>query len=246
MSSAVAVDLFDDELARKLESVRYELLDEYRQPHAHPWIIGYSGGKDSTVVVHLVLEMLLGLPRSERARRVHVVANDTLVELPLVVGHIQRTMERFKEAASALRLPVDVEITTPRLDHTFWVNLIGRGYPSPSRSFRWCTDRMKILPTSEYIRRQASETGQVILLLGVRREESAARAARVDRYNRESGGTRLNPHNDLAGCKVFARSSTSRRTRSGSFSAARARHGEAPIRRSCSSTGTRWAANALS
>ena len=203
LNATTSADLFDDVLTEKLEHVRSELMDEYLQPHDHPWVIGYSGGKDSTVVVHLVLEMLLELPRSERHRAVHIVSNDTLVESPLVVGHIEKTMRRFAEAAAALRLPVDVEITRPDPDHTFWVNLIGRGYPSPSRSFRWCTDRMKILPTSRYIRGQAAITGQVILLLGVRREESAARAARVARYSREAGGARLNPHNDLQGCLVF-------------------------------------------
>jgi DNA sulfur modification protein DndC len=186
LTHATAADLFDEGLTQKLEHVRSELIDEYLQPHDHPWVIGYSGGKDSTVVVHLVLEMLLELPRSDRRRPVHIVSNDTLVESPLVVAHIERTMHRFAEAATALRLPIDVEITRPDPDHTFWVNLIGRGYPSPSRSFRWCTDRMKILPTSRYMRGQAAITGQVILLLGVRREESAARAARVARYSREA------------------------------------------------------------
>lgn len=203
MPLAVAANLFDDVLIQRLAHIRSELLDEYRQPHDHPWIIGYSGGKDSTVVVHLVLEMLLELPRSDRRRAVHIVSNDTLVESPLVVTHIEKTMLRFAEAATALRLPLDAEITRPDPDHTFWVNLIGRGYPPPSRSFRWCTDRIKILPTSRYIRGKAAITGQVVLLLGVRSDESSARAARVARYNRESGGARLNAHNDLQGCLVF-------------------------------------------
>jgi DNA sulfur modification protein DndC len=99
-----------------------------------------------------------------------------------------------------MRLPVDVVKTIPKADQTFWVNLIGRGYPSPSRTFRWCTDRMKIQPTSHYIRSQVAANGQVILLLGVRREESATRAVSVNKY---SNGERLNDHNDLQGCKVY-------------------------------------------
>lgn len=193
--------MFEPALVEKVARSRAELLDEYTQPHTHPWVIGFSGGKDSTLVVQLVLEMLLELPRSERQRTVHIVANDTLVESPLVVRHLRRTMGRLEEAARAFRLPVEVRMTTPDPDHTFWVNLIGRGYPTPSRSFRWCTDRMKILPTSRYIRAQAAITGSVVLLLGVRRAESAARAARVDRYT--ENGARLNPHNDLADCLVF-------------------------------------------
>lgn len=191
----------DDDLPNKIRVTRDELLHEYSQPHGHPWIIGYSGGRDSTLVVHLVVEMLLALAPSERLREVHIVANDTLVESPLVVGHLRSTMQRFATMARAFCLPVHVQITSPDPDQTFWVNLIGRGYPSPSRSFRWCTDRMKILPTSRYIRVQAMQSGTVILLLGVRRAESAARAARVDRYS--ESGQRLNPHNDLPGCMVF-------------------------------------------
>ena len=82
MRATAAAELFDDELVQKLADVRRDLLDEYREPHAHPWIIGYSGGKDSTLVVHLVFEMLLALPRSARLRPVHIVANDTLCERP--------------------------------------------------------------------------------------------------------------------------------------------------------------------
>lgn len=156
----------DDSHAQAFRQIRAELLDEYRQPHPYPWIIGYSGGKDSTLVAHLVFEMLMGLPPSERKRQVHIVANDTLVESPLVVQHIIDSIAEIENAALAFGLPVVTKITRPAPDQSFWVNLIGRGYPSPNRSFRWCTDRMKILPTSRYIKSQADTAGQVILLLG--------------------------------------------------------------------------------
>jgi DNA sulfur modification protein DndC len=187
-------------LEEKIDAVLADLLDEYQARHDFPWIIGFSGGKDSTLVVQFVLEMLLDLPPSERQRAVHVVANDTLVEAPLVARHLDRMLDRIRSASEGLRLPVTVVKTTPRVDQTFWVNLIGRGYPSPSRTFRWCTDRMKIQPTSHYIKTQAAASGRVILLLGVRREESSTRAVSVNRY---SNGERLNAHNDLAGCLVY-------------------------------------------
>jgi DNA sulfur modification protein DndC len=190
----------DDDHAQAFRHIRAELLDEYRQPHPYPWIIGYSGGKDSTLVAHLVFEMLMALPPSERKRQVHIVANDTLVESPLVVQHIIDSITEIANAALAFGLPVVTKITRPAPDQSFWVNLIGRGYPSPNRSFRWCTDRMKILPTSRYIKSLADTAGQVILLLGVRRSESATRAASVGRYD---NGERLNKHNDLQGCMVF-------------------------------------------
>ena len=181
-------------------AIKADLLDEYRQHHQYPWIVGYSGGKDSTLVAHLVFDMLMRLPPSERNRQVHFVANDTLVESPLVVQHIIDSISEINDAALAFGIPIVTKITRPTPDQSFWVNLIGRGYPSPNRSFRWCTDRMKILPTSRYIKSQADRAGQVILLLGVRRSESATRAASVGRYD---NGERLNRHNDLSGCMVY-------------------------------------------
>ena len=116
------------------------------------------------------------------------------------MAHIAEVQAELRQAAEAWRLPVTVVTTRPDPDATFWVNLIGRGYPSPNRSFRWCTDRMKIQPTSRYIREQVAASGEVILLLGVRRDESATRAASVARYD---NGERLNRHNDLPGCMVY-------------------------------------------
>lgn len=187
-------------LAEKLQATQAEILDEYRREHDHPWIIGFSGGKDSTLVAQLVFEMLLDLPPRDRRREVHIVANDTLVESPVLMKHIDKMLDRLGGAVNSLRLPVTVAKTTPPKEQSFWVNLIGRGYPSPNHNFRWCTDRMKIQPTSQYIRSCVAKSGQVILLLGVRREESATRAASVNRY---SNGERLNPHNSLKGCMVF-------------------------------------------
>jgi DNA sulfur modification protein DndC len=187
-------------LADKVNSVLADLENEYRASHAYPWIVGFSGGKDSTLVVQLVYEMLLNIAPGDRHRPIHIVANDTLVESPLLIEHLLKMLDRLRRAADALRLPVTVVKTTPTVEQSFWVNLIGRGYPSPSRSFRWCTDRLKIQPTSHYIRSQAASNGHAILLLGVRREESASRAVSVNRYE---NGQRLNPHNDLAGCLVY-------------------------------------------
>ncbi len=129
-----------------------------------------------------------------------MVADDTLVESPLVLAHIRRVLAEIERAARAWRLPVRTVITRPAEDQTFWVNLIGRGYPTPNRMFRWCTDRMKIQPTSRYILEQVAASGEVILLLGVRRSESVTRGQNVRRYD---NGERLNRHNDLPGCMVY-------------------------------------------
>lgn len=195
MSDSVAHDLPD-----RLAAIREAMLEEYLEPHPRPWIVGFSGGKDSTLLLHLVFDTLLELPPSSRTRSVHVLSNDTLVESPVVQSFIDTTLDRVREGADALGLPITVAKTYPDIDGTFWVNLIGRGYPAPNRKFRWCTDKMKIRPTTAYIKQQVSAAGEVILLLGVRRFESTARAKLMKRYD---NGTRLNPHNDVAGVLVF-------------------------------------------
>jgi len=190
----------ESELSVKIADIKAEIKDEYRAAHGRPWIIGFSGGKDSTLVLQLVIESLLEIPWSERTRRVHVIANDTLVESPIVQAYVDTILNTLDEALPKLSLPVDIRKTTPAVDQTFWVNHIGRGDPAPTRLFRWCTDRMKIRPTTEFIRQQVCEAGEVILLLGVRRSESTARAASARKYD---NGGRLNRHNDIIGCLVF-------------------------------------------
>jgi DNA sulfur modification protein DndC len=188
------------ELNLRVDEIKREIKSEYRATHDRPWIVGFSGGKDSTLMLHLVVESILEIPWSERKRVVHVIANDTLVESPIVQTFVDRTLAYLGVAFENLDLPFEVTKTTPTTDHTFWVNLIGRGYPAPTRMFRWCTDRMKIRPTTRYIRSQVTKSGEVILLLGVRRQESSQRAKNAKRYD---NGGRVNRHNDIQGCLVF-------------------------------------------
>lgn len=183
-----------------ISAILRELRDEYLQDHHLPWVIGFSGGKDSTILSHLVFEMILSLSFEEMKRPIYIVSNDTLVESPLVLSHVEIIQKQISKAIDAWSLPITVVTTKPDLDATFWVNLIGRGYASPNRFFRWCTDRLKIQPTSRFIQEEVTRSGEVILLLGVRRDESATRAASVARYD---NGQRLHPHNDLKGCKIF-------------------------------------------
>ena len=187
--------------ARKIARAREEILDEYLKGHKHPWVVAYSGGKDSTLVLQLVFEMLLSLRSEQRKRDIHVVGNDTLVESPLVIDHLHSSIKQIRKAAERLEAPMSAVVTKPDIDQTFWVNVIGRGYAPPSRIFRWCTDRMKIQPTNNYITRRVKERGGVILLIGARRAESANRRRTMDKYHRRG---RLSKHPSLAKCKVFS------------------------------------------
>ncbi len=176
---------------------------EYLSPaQSYPWIVGFSGGKDSTVVAHAVFEALAAIPPSQRTRPVHIVSNDTLVESPLVMAHLDKVTHQIAEAAHGLDLPIRVARTKPDVAQSFWVLLIGKGYPSPNSQMRWCTDRLKIQPTSGYIRANVSQYGAAIVVLGVRRTESIRRMITVDKYENQRG-TNLNEHSSITGALIF-------------------------------------------
>ena len=155
---------------------------------AIPWVIGYSGGKDSTTLLQLVFYALSRLPKHKLQKEVHVLSNDTMVENPAIREYVDAQLARIERAgkqklfAHAPQLFSAVKVK-PRLDDRFWVNLIGRGYPSPNRWFRWCTDRLKIRPTNDYVRNTVGNHGNVIILLGTRTAESATRAAAMKAHD---------------------------------------------------------------
>ncbi len=182
-----------------VEKIKKEYLSERQQ---YPWIIGFSGGKDSTLVVHGVFDALLSIAPSKRTRPIHIVSNDTLVESPLVVSHLDVVTTKIAKASKALDLPVKVVRTFPETDKTFWVLLIGKGYPSPNMTMRWCTDRLKIQPTSTYIKTEVSKSGSVIVVLGVRSDESVSRQRSIEKYRNERG-TELTEHDRLPGAFIY-------------------------------------------
>lgn len=165
------------------EAIVADLKAEYlSETQRYPWIIGFSGGKDSTLVAQAVLEAILAVPPSARTREVHVISNDTLVESPMVIGHLANVQQQIGDAARNMGLPVTVATTHPDIGQSFWVNIIGRGYPTPNQNFRWCTDRLKIQPTSTYILKNVSIYGAAIVVLGVRKDESNSRRNSIDKF----------------------------------------------------------------
>lgn len=158
-----------------------------------PWIIGYSGGKDSTVVVQLVFQMLLDLPKEQRHKQVHIVSSDTLIENPLILDYLRKNIDLLNEAGKKINL--QAHLVEPIPNDTFWTNVIGRGYPTPkSIQYRWCTDRLKIRPSNKFIQEQL-KSEDVVVLLGVRKSESISRKRRIE--NREIDGYLLTPHETL-------------------------------------------------
>lgn len=94
-----------------------------------PWMIGYSGGKDSTATVQLVWMAIEKIPVEKRKKSVHIMNTDTLVESPVVSMWVKRSLECMKKSAEEKKMPFIPEQLIPDYNNTFWVNLIGRGYP---------------------------------------------------------------------------------------------------------------------
>ena len=140
-----------------------------------PWMIGYSGGKDSTAALQLVWMSIERLPIEQRKKPIHVMNTDTLVESPVVSKWVEKSLEAMRAAAKEKHLPIIPERLIPDYNNTFWVNLIGRGYPFPRMKYRWCTDRLKIQPVNNFIKNKIAEHGEVILVLGTRKAESSRR-----------------------------------------------------------------------
>ncbi|MCE2594918.1 DNA phosphorothioation system sulfurtransferase DndC [Motilimonas cestriensis] len=161
------------------------------QSDSIPWVIGYSGGKDSTAILQLIWYALQELQQEKKCgKKVHVISTDTLVENPIVAMWVGKSLERMKEQANEQKLPIVPHRLTPAVKDRFWVNLIGKGYPAPRYKFRWCTDRLKISPSNTFIQNMADKSGEAILVLGTRKAESTARAASMDRFENSASNTR--------------------------------------------------------
>ncbi|MBE9226208.1 DNA phosphorothioation system sulfurtransferase DndC [Phormidium sp. LEGE 05292] len=179
------------ELVEDIERIKTEIQDLYCLDEI-PWILGYSGGKDSQTVVQLVWSAIADLPPEKRKKKIYVITTDTLVENPIVSAWVKQSLERMKSAAESQRLPIEPHLLYPDIKDTFWVNLIGKGYPSPRNRFRWCTERLKIQPSNRFVRDVVRTNGEVILVLGTRKAESTTRAASMEKHQVGRVNDRIN------------------------------------------------------
>ncbi|AHF06059.1 DNA phosphorothioation system sulfurtransferase DndC [Desulfitobacterium metallireducens] len=183
----------------------YEIIKNLYLEDDIPWVVGYSGGKDSTATLQLVWLALSELPLELRKRKaVHVICTDTLVESPVVAKWVEISLERMKNRAKALDMPIIPHRLIPDYNDTFWVNLLGRGYPFPHTNFRWCTDRLKIKPANTFVQNIVSSYGEVILLLGTRKAESANRARTMQHYENLRVRDFLSPNETMQNELVFS------------------------------------------
>lgn len=169
-----------------------------------PWVVGYSGGKDSTATLQLVWLALSQLPATKIKKPVFVISTDTLVENPVVSAWVRRSIDAMGRAAMKANLPIYPHQLTPEVRDTFWVNLIGKGYPAPRPKLRWCTERLKIKPADSFISNVVKQNGEAVVVLGTRKAESSHRASRLKKLEAKRLRDHLSPHSSLLNAYVYA------------------------------------------
>lgn len=169
-----------------------------------PWVIGYSGGKDSTATLQLVWLALSELPKEELKKEVHIINTDTMVESPVMSKWVHKSLKTMDDAAAEQGLPFVTHRLTPAMDNTFWVNFIGRGYPFPRKKLRWCTDRLKIQPVNTFVKEKIAEHGEIIMVIGTRKAESARRAKTMAYYEKKRVRELLSPNQAMVNELVFS------------------------------------------
>ncbi len=159
-----------------------------------PWLVGFSGGKDSTMLASLIFDAVLSIPAAQRKKPVSVLCTDTRVEIPAIVEMVEGTLARMQKFSQQNDLSIEVNLLRPPPEQSFWVNVIGRGYPPPNRTFRWCTQRLKIDPVTVFVNQRLGHWSEAILHLGARRAESSTRAQTMAGREIRNG---LHRHPDL-------------------------------------------------
>jgi len=191
------------ELVKDIQKLTKEIQDLYCLDDI-PWCVGYSGGKDSTAVLQIVWNAIAALPPEKRTKTIHVLTTDTLVENPIVSAWVRNSIKRIKAAAQEQKMPIEPHLLHPTIKETFWVCLIGRGYPAPRNGFRWCTDRLKIMPVNHLIREIIRINGETIVVLGTRKAESSKRAATMSKHEAGRVRERLSPNARLPNSLVYS------------------------------------------
>ncbi len=174
-------------------TIRHDLETLYLQDE-RPWLVGFSGGKDSSMVASLIFEVVTALPPEKRTKPIAILCTDTRVEIPAIVEMVEGTLAKMQKCSTAQNLNIEVHLLRPPAEQSFWVNVIGRGYPPPNRVFRWCTSRLKIDPMSGFVEKWIGRWGEAIFHLGARRAESSNRAQTLDGHATRNG---LRKHQDL-------------------------------------------------
>ncbi len=189
-------------LSDKIIEIKERLKKEYLAD-SRPWVVTFSGGKDSTTVLQLVVDMFLELSPKERAlKKIYIVSSDTGVEMPIIEDYTTNKLTQISDFIKKEKLNMEVNLLKPKVTESFWTLLLGKGYPSPNQTFRWCTDRMKIKPATNFLKSLTEQNESILMLLGVRSDESQARAESIAKRDENHRGFSI--HGEIPNAFIFS------------------------------------------
>src|ERR1700722_3013099 len=140
------------------------------RPNTH-WVLAFSGGKDSTAALMILLAAYRSLARKKID--ITIIYCDTGVENIILDRYVKYTLGSLRSEFRAADIPVNITILSAPPCDRFFVRIVGRGYPPPPNSFRWCTKNLRIIPVSDYL--SACSDRQTVVILGLRKNESQQR-----------------------------------------------------------------------
>jgi DNA sulfur modification protein DndC len=165
------------DISSKFEKSVKFVIDVATRYGSMPWVIGFSGGKDSTIVVHAVVE---AIKRGARLSKVYVVYEDTLLEHPqlrqAVVEFLNSLLRVSENELDGIVEPV---IVRPAPGEDFISMMVLRGYPAPGPRFRWCTRVLKLRPLLRFV----CSLKCFAMVSGVRLDESRYRRSNLNSKN---------------------------------------------------------------
>ena len=100
--------------SRTLKDILAEIREVYLNDN-RPWIIGFSGGKDSTCMTQLIWNALSELPSEKLHKKIYIISSDTLVESPTVIDQITTSLDTMEKAAQKSHLPISTNLVRPKL-----------------------------------------------------------------------------------------------------------------------------------
>lgn len=189
------VNLFGNEKISVAEAqdLTVQSMNEYGPRHDH-WIIAWSGGKDSTCTMTLIL-YLIKSGQIEPPKKLTVLYADTRMELPPLAISAQNMIKQIKEIED-FPCELDVETVMAPMDKRYFVYMFGRGVPPPNNNtLRWCTPSLKVVPMQDRVQEEffrinpeledvkekdwPEEIQKPLMITGVRVGESAVRDGRI-------------------------------------------------------------------
>ena len=112
----------------KIFSEFEDIISEMTYVYKHddrPWIIGYSGGKDSSLLVSLTIETVLRIPEYDRTKKIFIVSSDTGIENPVVRNYMHASSAKINDFSEKMNANIRADIIYPEVEYSFWSLVIG-------------------------------------------------------------------------------------------------------------------------